>query len=140
MNPSEEELQKEAREADMYYQLACSKFNQEKYQEAADLFTKSIDVCKYVVNASAYINRGTARMALGQYQKAIDDFNSPFVELHDRDGSTSNSDLIIKYTNLGFCYFNLGNMTEAKKYYQKVLSINPDDMDAQMMLLSMSID
>ena len=134
MNPSEEQLQREAQEMNKYYQIACEKFNQEKFQEAIDWFTKSINSSKYVFNTSAIVNRGIARMAVKQYREAIEDFNNPLVK---REEERSGTDQIINYTNLGYSYYMTGHIMEAKNCYQKVLTIDPYDNDAKYMLSKM---
>jgi tetratricopeptide (TPR) repeat protein len=136
MNPSEEQLQREAQEMNKYYQIGCEKFSQEKFHEAVDWFTKSINVSKYVFNTSAIVNRGIARTALGQYKEAIKDFNDPLVK---REESRRNeTDLILNLTNLGYCYYMIGNINDARICYQKVLSLDPYDSDASYMLSKMT--
>jgi tetratricopeptide (TPR) repeat protein len=134
MNPSEEQLQREAQEMNKYYQIACEKYNQEKFQEAIDWFTKSNNSSKYAFNTSAIVNRGIARMAVKQYREAIEDFNNPLVKLEEERSGT---DQIIIYTNLGYCYYMTGHIMEAKNCYQKVLTIDPYDNDAKYMLSKM---
>ena len=132
MNPSEEQLQREAQEMNKYYQIACEKFNQEKFLEAIDWFTKSINASNYVFNTSAIVNRGISRMILKQYKEAIEDFNNPLVKRQEAE--RNETDQILYYTNLGYCYFMIGKINDAKNYYQKVLSINPYNSDAKYML------
>lgn len=135
LNPSEEQLQRETEEMNKYYQIACEKFNQEEFQEAIDFFTKAINASKYVFNSSAFVNRAIARMAVNQYEEAIEDFNNPRIKRNEAKYNVT--DLILNYTNLGYCYYMIGNITDAKECYQKVLSFDPNDSDAKYMLSKM---
>jgi|TARA_B110000967_G_scaffold207508_1_gene257065 tetratricopeptide (TPR) repeat protein len=135
MNPSEEQLQREAQEMSKYYQIACEKFQEEKFQEAIDWFSKSINVSKYAFNTSAIVNRGIARMAVKQYKEAIEDFSNPLVK--NNEAERNETDQILHYTNLGYCYYMIGKINEAKNCYQKVLSIDQYNSDAKYMLSKM---
>ena len=130
MNVTEEQLHIEAIEVERFYKLAGEQFDQGNYLGAVDLYTKSINASKYVFERSNYVNRGTAYVLLGQYQKAIDDFNDPIITL----GELDNNSVIVINTNLGFSYYNIGNKEKARRCYEKVLSIDPNNKDANFMI------
>jgi tetratricopeptide (TPR) repeat protein len=136
MNSSDEQLRREAREAERCYQVACEMFSQQKFKNAIDWFTKSINASEYLLNRSAYINRGIARMVMKQYNEAIADLTNPSLKLDEKH--VRDSDKILQYKNLGYCYYQVGKINEAKNAYQKVISIDPYDSDATYMLAEMS--
>lgn len=135
MNPSEQQLHQEAQLMYTYARNGCEKFDQGKYKEAIDWFTKAINVSEFVFDRSIFINRGTARMVLGQYREAIEDFTRPLVKLQEKN--CDDKAIILQYKNLGYCYYKLGKIPEAKACYEKVLLLDLSDFDAAAMLIEM---
>jgi len=73
------------------------------YSHALQMVTKD----KYLV----YNTRGAAYAELGQYQRAIEDFNNAILLKPDYMGS---------YNNRGSAYFQLGKYQRAMRYKQKL--------------------
>jgi tetratricopeptide (TPR) repeat protein len=130
MNVSEEQLHLEAKEMGKFSMLAKEQFYQGNYFAAIDFFTKSINASQYVFEQSNYVNRGTAYVATGQYQKAIDDFNHPTLDIKELDDQSK----VMLNTNLGYSYYMTGRNAEAKKCYENILCIDPQNEDANFMI------
>lgn len=129
MNPSNEELAMEVAKIDTLYKEGLSFLNKGEFNSAVELFSRAIEVSKYVVHLDSYMARALCHMNNGNFIDAIKDYLDPLFNTND------NQDInIIRYTNVGYAYFRLGVHSEARNYYKKVLIINPNDSDAKNML------
>jgi tetratricopeptide (TPR) repeat protein len=79
----------------------------------------------------AYYNRGVTYARLGNYQRAIKDFDK-FIEL--------NPQYVRAYSNRGLAYAKKGQYEEAISDYKQVLKINPDNINAYNYLGYLYID
>ncbi|NGX84405.1 hypothetical protein [Aequorivita sp. KMM 9714] len=126
----EEIIQKEGAEMMRFQQIASQLFNAGNYDGALDAFTKAINASKYAYDRSNYLNRGNTFMVLKRYDEAISDFNHPFL----KDSEIGVQEKIIKYSNLGYSYFQLSDFKNSKKCYEKVQLLDRNDNDAKFML------
>jgi len=133
MNPTDAQIQQEIREVDKYYQLGLTSFHQKKYNEAIDLFTKSLETCVYIQALDSYMARALCFMITERYQEAIDDFTDPLLPPFNKNSDNLDAD-INRFTNVGFAYYKLGKYVEAIDFYEKVLILDPSDKDAKLML------
>jgi tetratricopeptide (TPR) repeat protein len=98
-------------------------FNLGAAYQGIKLYEKCIDAYEYVVAINekfenAYRNIGDAYIRLRKYDKAIEALLS-VVELEAADE--------IVYEAIGFCFDKVENFSEARFYYKKAQSINPED-------------
>ena len=71
-------------------------------------------------SAAAYINRGRSYYELGQYQRAIEDFDKA-IELDPLDWEENNA---LVYGSRGDAYSALGNITQAEADFAKACSLD----------------
>ena len=70
-------------------------------------------------DTTALYQRGHCYLDKGNYQKALDDFSLSFEKTKKRNSDAS--------FNIGKCYFGLGNLDRAMEFYQKTLTLEPND-------------
>lgn len=87
----------------------------EKYSEAADSFKKSLAINNSNYNST--INLGYSFFLTGEYDKAL----SVYIEALS---SFKTSEL---YYNTGVAYNEIGNTTEAEKYYKLAINLSPQN-------------
>ena len=129
MNPSSEEISLEATKIKNYYDKGVAYLNIGDFDIAIDHFTNAINSSKYVLALDAIMARALCFMNNGNYIDAIKDYLNPLFDVK----SNRDADLI-RFTNLGYAYYNLGIYSESRSYYSKVLLIDPNDVDAKNML------
>lgn len=71
----------------------------------------------------AYNNRGLVKYYLKQYDGAIDDFNNALRIQEDKVVYRSYSTDKYAYNNMANCYYALGKLSEACKYWQTALDL-----------------
>ena len=129
MNPGNEELALEAAKIKSLYNEGESYLMKGDFNSAIVFLTKAIDESKYVVPLDSYMARALCHMNNGKYIDAIKDYLNPLFNTSvNRDAD------IIRFTNVGYAYYNLGIHSEARNYYNKVLQLNPNDTDARSMM------
>ena len=133
MNPTDAQIQQEINEIDRYYQLAMSSFHQKRYDDAIELFTKSIGAVRYVVALDSYMGRALCFMIVAKYQDAINDYMYHSFPPFEKESKNPARD-INRFTNLGYACYKLGRYAEAIDFYKKVLLLDPFDQDAKIML------
>ena len=95
--------------------MAFLSWNQCGYWETPfELWNHTLKVIKN--NYLAYDNRGIAYGQIGQYQRAIGDFNKVIDLYHYYEG----------YNNRGFAYANLGQYQNAIEDYNEAIRLKPD--------------
>lgn len=119
--------------AQQFYNMGLKYLENENYNDAIRFFSKAIDFSKNVNHPGVYFSRADAYQGIGEFQKAIDDYNNIWA-----------NDLVIsdelknyKYFNIGNVYFKAGNISEALINYKKALSFNPNDYQAQHMIMQL---
>ncbi|XP_023664980.1 dnaJ homolog subfamily C member 7-like [Paramormyrops kingsleyae] len=113
----EEEIE---REAEGFKEQGNAFYIKKDYSEAFNYYTKAIDACPK--NASYYGNRAATLMMLSRYREALEDsqqavrLDDCFMKGHLREGK---------------CHLSLGNAVAARRCFQKVLELEPDNRQAQ---------
>ncbi len=105
----------------IYVHLGSAYAKQEKFQEAIGYYGKAIGMVPVTPDhVRAYNYRGLAHDKLGQYEKAIEDFNQAVrLDRHD----------ISAYKNRGLTYAKMGLHQLALENFQAAVRINPLDAD-----------
>ena len=73
------------------------------------------------LNVKAYINRGVAYRILGQYERAIQDYDEAIGVDPQYEAA---------YNNRGMAYWRLGQHERAIQDYDEAIRLNPQDADA----------
>jgi len=110
-------------QAKALYDEAGKLFDQEKFNDAVELYTKAIEIDPEY--SSAYFNRALTYTELGEYEKALRDI-----------------DIVLKFEPNAFdAYYLMGRIAElqhdyegAKEWFEKALSINPNYAPAKTSL------
>jgi len=89
-----------------------------QYQQAIVMYTRSIDLDPY--NVDAYLGRGFAYEKLGEYDKALSDY-SQVIALKPKDPQA--------YFVRGLLYDLLGKTDQAVQDYTAAISLNPNNAD-----------
>ncbi|KAG2460559.1 DNJC7 protein, partial [Polypterus senegalus] len=111
------------REAEDFKEQGNAFYVRKDYSEAFNFYSKAIDSCPR--NASYYGNRAATLMMLGRFRDALEDaqqavrLDDTFVKGHLREGK---------------CHLSLGNAMAATRCFQKVLEMEPDNVQAQQEL------
>lgn len=93
--------------------------NQQEYYEAVTYFSKAIKLSSTDdARANSYYNRGTANARLGDYNRAIQDFNMA-IELNPQYAEA--------YNNRGSAKAELEQYTEAIQDYNQAIKLNSQD-------------
>jgi tetratricopeptide (TPR) repeat protein len=118
VTPSLAELLRHERDGVLLLNVAAALMGAERYSEAADL-------CAHVIAAGsgewmylAHYNRGTARSALGDHARAIEDFDKT-IELRP--------DYAWAYNNRANAYYQLGDLARARESSRKSLKLDPNN-------------
>lgn len=111
--------QEEYLEAEDWFQAGIVLNGEEKYDEAAEAFSRSIAVSPG--NALAWLNLGTAQALIGEYNEAIDSLKTS-VRL--------DPSLALAHSNLAEVYFRADLYKEAVEAYTILLSLWPGNANA----------
>ena len=94
----------------------------------SDNHTRKIEICTQIIElipeeekddkSKAFYNRGNIYMSLGEYQKAINDYDQA-IAINPKDAMV--------FCNRGFAYANLGEHQKAINDYDQAIAINPKD-------------
>ncbi|XP_030195870.1 dnaJ homolog subfamily C member 7 [Gadus morhua] len=108
------------REAEVFKEEGNAFYINKAYSEAFSCYSKAIDACPK--NASYYGNRAATLMMLSRFREALEDsqqsvrLDECFMKGHLREGK---------------CHLSLGNAMAASRCFQKVLELEPGNMQAQ---------
>lgn len=80
------------------------------------------------LTAEEHNDLGVAYENEGKYELAVREYKMAF---------NKNNELIVPLVNIGNVFLKQGNYSEAEKYYQKALRMNPYDLDAANNLASL---
>ena len=105
----------------MHDNLGTTLFDQGNIQEAIDQYSESIRIAPD--DFDAYFNRGSVYARLGQYQRALEDFNKAI-------SLKPTKDVNLFYNNRGVAYLKLGQYQMAIDDFSKSIGLKPDDADA----------
>ena len=136
MKTNDPELIRESIIAQEYYEKGMEHIMQKHFELAIVSFSKSIDISKHILNKGAYLNRGAAYLQIGMYQEAINDYTCNILNIHNL---LTKEESIFRYTNLGYSYYKIGNYTNAKKCYKKVLNLDFNNADALEIISQINI-
>jgi TonB family protein len=89
-----------------------------EYDNAIEAFTKVIKI--YPRHAPAFSARGSAYMYLGEYKKAVTDFNTAI-------SRSRNGQIVLYYRQRGISYTALKKYKKAIKDFNRVIKIEPDN-------------
>lgn len=90
------------------------------HKKAIDAYTRAIEL--HPANATAYSGRGLSYLKLGNYYRAITDFNNAIDLNHPKMADV--------YFRRGMTYNELGKYQQAIKDYNKTIELNPEDGQA----------
>ncbi len=106
--------------ADSYFNLANVRLDQNRIEEAAELFRKALELDPEYVEA--YNNLGIIYdQEYSDYDKAVEYYNE-VLKRYPED--------LHAHMNLGTAYYRLNRENEAVKEYKKALEISPNNPDA----------
>ncbi len=101
-------------------------FNEGKYEEAISSYIKFLEK-----NPSAFqvhYNLGNCYKELGQYEKAIEEYNTVISNLKEKKQDLSGNELAAKaLAGLGEAFVKKGDYISAQESFKKSLEINPKD-------------
>ena len=101
---------------DYYLAQGIALHQQQKYQQAIRLFTKTIALDP--ASPEAYYYRGTSHSNLGKYKQSIKDYTQA-IELK--------ADFVKAYLHRGSCYRGLGDLASAIADFDRVVELNPEE-------------
>lgn len=107
-----------------YYRLWNAYRSQKKYDEAIEVYKKWIDLNKDY--PKLYLNLGLTYSYVKKFEIAIDTLMKA-VPICDEN-------CYKVYSNLWYSHYSMNNHDEAKKWYEKVIEIKPDHIDANKAL------
>jgi len=113
-NPDKKLLQTEAQ---LHFLLGVERYKNGLYQEASDLFSKSINEFEGLTISAAegYFWRGEAKFQLNQLNEAILDYK----RFAGSQGASKMEAYPLVSYNLGYSYFNLKKYTDARTWFEK---------------------
>lgn len=115
---------------DILFQLGTQAFTNMKLDEAVSLFSQSISLGSYNMEArnEAYFWRGEAYYRLGEYTNAISDFRTYLNNTRQR-----NTDMYaLAHYNLGYCYFKLRQYSEALNRFRQYADLESNQQAASL--------
>ncbi len=116
---AEDQLRQSPDRIDYRMELAITCFRAGKYAEASAQFQKLID--NKPDSAELYVRVGEAKKSAGDIQGAIESFNKAN-QLEPRN--------VLSHLDLAMAYEQTGRDEDARKYYEDVIKIQPDNVDA----------
>ena len=102
-----------------YFEEAVDLFNQNKLDEAIEVFNRALSIKPDYVEA--YNNLGIVLKKQNKIDKAIDAYTRAI---------SINSSYVVSYYNLGNLYSEQGKLEKALKLYREAISIKPDYSEA----------
>lgn len=105
-----------ANDANEQFRLGNEKYEEGNFKDAIFHYSNALNI--YPGFSEAADNRGLSRMAMGELNEALKDFEFSIMV---------NPDSHIAYFCMGECYYHLGDLDKAKEYLEKSLEIKPDD-------------
>lgn len=105
-----------ANDANEQFRIGNEKYEEGNFNDAIYYYSNALNI--YPGFSEAADNRGLSRMAIGELNEAIKDFEFSIM---------INPDSHVAYFCIGECYYHLGDMQKAKEYLEKSLDIKPDD-------------
>jgi tetratricopeptide (TPR) repeat protein len=103
---------------DVILGIADSCHELKKYSEAADYYTKSIELKS---TSAALYDRAYCYYRMGKYKEAVEDYSRAII--------TNNDDLSACYNNRGTCFFKLGDYNKAIEDFNTAIELEefPDE-------------
>ncbi len=117
------DVDEEISKANDYYRQAYTFTDDKKYEEAIKYYSLAEET--FPMFYEAIDNRAFVRMTVKDYEGAIADF---------RRSLEINSNSFLAIFSIGECYFKMGELKDAKVYFEQAKSINPDHEYPDMML------
>ncbi|XP_060089510.1 tetratricopeptide repeat protein 32 [Heteronotia binoei] len=122
-----------AEEAQELLSAAHSQFQQRRFEEAEELYSRflqhcacdGLSECGSRDLATALNNRGQIKYLRVDFYEAMDDYTSAI---------EAQPDFEVPYYNRGLILYRLGYFDEALKDFKKVLELNPNFEDASLSL------
>jgi len=115
-------------DAELFYNMGIVYEKLKDLNNAEKAYQKAIE---YATDggADAYYNLGLVYIDKGQYDKAIDCFETVLdAEAEDAQGDSNT------YFNIGIAYFKMEKYDSAKYYFLRTVELNPDDIYAHFYL------
>ncbi|KAN0040844.1 hypothetical protein ACTFIV_003380 [Dictyostelium citrinum] len=122
IDPSKLSKEECIKKSDEYKTIANKHFSEQKYDLAAEIYTKAI---KYHPTAILYSNRSFSNFKNELYVNALQDAQIS----HEMDPT-----YIKAYYRLGSAHLALRNFDEAKHFFKELLAKNPKENDAKIKL------
>ncbi len=99
-------------------------YNSLRFQEAIDLFDKSLANAQYdrILTARAYYWKGEANYRLGDYTVAIENYNTFF----NSSGAPSLEEFETANYNIAYCHFNQKQYNEAITWFKRYTALLKD--------------
>jgi len=101
--------------------IAAALIHLDRYEDAIDLCTQAIVSGADEWSWLAYYNRGTARAALGDYRRAVEDFERVI---------SLKPDHAFAHNNRANAYYHLGDLGHAKQSSRRSLELDPKNAPA----------
>ena len=117
----EKDLESKLRKANSLFDKGNRLSNEEKLGFAFNIYNSLIT--EHSVNPEVYHHRGYAYMLVGEFDKAIEDFNET-IELNPKHP--------VAYVNRGLAYHLLGEFDKAIVDFSKAIELNPKDLIAYL--------
>lgn len=113
---------------DILFQLGTQAFTNLKLDEAVELFTRSINLGTYNLEArnESYYWRGESYYRQEKFQPAISDFRTYLNNTRQRDTDM----YALAHYNLGYSYFKQNNYNESLNFFRQYTSLEKDNKAA----------
>lgn len=108
-------------------------FKNKDYLSAVELYSESLDVCKdedQALRSIALRNRAIVNLHLHRYEAAASDARASLTSGDKLDEKVKKSNATAHF-RAGRAEYQLGNVEEALKQFEKVLELTPKDADAE---------
>ncbi|MBA7599952.1 hypothetical protein ES703_06998 [subsurface metagenome] len=107
-------------QADIYDSFGESEDAEDLYIEALALYSQHPDPLR---EATARVNYGGLLLRLNRGQEAFNEIGRAREILEAYGGEGPQQSLGVLYNNLGYAYQNIGDLTNAQKYYEEALQV-----------------
>jgi len=112
-----------------YNNIAIIYKNQGKYEEALELYTKSLDIKTRIYGgdnhpdvAASYTNIGVVYCRQGQYERVLEYYQKA-LEINIKVSGQDHPDVAKSFNNIGLVYEKKGDLENALVQFQKALEI-----------------